>query len=195
MNRKKKLLAAGLAVLGAALAVCWKFRRQPASAEESLPVADDRPEDAFLREWTAVLSDNARVFNGLFGGLYRVQNGDAPKPEKVLREWCQRTHYRWEGEPVDLLCREQILPLIETADARGLGKWAGLLLEAAAAAGITREEAAVLVLTEDNADAYLEWDGDALYPEDAVEVITPAWYRNGKTLEQGLCRKTGSSAD
>lgn len=48
-------------------------------------------EDIFRREWTSVLMENARVFNG----LKRVQSGTAKKPEKVLREWSQHTHYKW----------------------------------------------------------------------------------------------------
>lgn len=90
---------------------------------------------------------------------------------------------------MDILCQQHIVPLIETEDRDALTKWASLLLEAAAAAGITREEAASLVLSEHNSEAYIEWDGCELYPEDEVEIITPAWYQNNKVLEQGQCRK------
>ncbi len=152
-------------------------------------------EDIFRREWTLVLTENARVFNGLFNGLKRVQSGTAKKPEKVLREWSQRTHYRWENEPVDTLCQEQIVPLIEAQDREDLTKWACLLLDAAAAAGIRNEEAETLTLTEENADAYVEWDGNDLYPEDEIEVITPAWYQNGRVLEQGQCRKRNTEEE
>lgn len=190
MKGKIKLLTAGLAALGAVAAVCWRLRRQSADAEESAPdVQCETAEDQFLREWTNILTDNARVFNGLFSGLHRVQIGCAKKPEKVLREWCQRTHYRWQNEQVDILCQQHIASLIESADRDALIKWANLLLEAAAAAGITREEEGSVVLTEHNSEAYIEWDGCELYPEDEVEVITPAWYQNGKILEQGQCRK------
>lgn len=181
--------AIGVCAAGAAALYCRHRQKnaEPLRAEETT-------EDAFLSEWTAVLKDNARVFNGLFGGLYRVKIGSTKKPEKVLREWCQRTHYRWENQPVDHLCREQILPAIEAGDPEQLKKWACLLLDAAAAAGITREEAASLVLTEDSVEAYIEWDGEELYPEDEVEILSPAWYQNGKVLEQGQCRKVPAPA-
>lgn len=145
-------------------------------------------EDTFLHEWTAVLTGNARTFNGLYNGLLRVHSGSVKKPEKVLREWIQRTHYKFENQPVDTLCQENIRPLIEAEDRVGLTKWANLLLNAATAAGITKEEATMLVLTESNADAYVEWDDNDLYPEDKIEIITPAWYQNGKVLEQGQCK-------
>lgn len=152
-------------------------------------------EGTFNQEWTAVLTENARIFNGLYNGLLRVQSGNAKKPEKVLREWCQRTHYKWEHQPVDTLCQEQLVPLIEAEDRESLTRWANLLLEAAAAAGITKEEASTLTLTEDNADAYVEWDGNDLYPEDEIEVIAPAWYQNGKVLEQGQCKKVNAGEE
>ena len=152
----------------------------------------ENTESIFQREWTIVLTENASTFNGLYSGLMRVRNGNAKRPEKVLREWCQRTHYKFEDQPVDILCQENIQPLIEAADRDGLTKWANLLLDAAAAAGITKEETSSLVLTEINADAYVEWDGNDLYPEDEIEVITPAWYQNGKILEQGQCRKVNT---
>ena len=148
-----------------------------------------RKKDDPAAVWTAVLKDNARVFNGLFGGLYRVQIGRARKPEKVLREWCQRTRNHWEGEPVDILCREQILPLIESQDREGLISWADRLLEAAAAAGILRDEAPSLVLSEVSAQAYVEWDGEPLFPGDEVQILSPAWYQHHDVLEQGQCQK------
>lgn len=181
---KLRLYAAAMAI-GLCAAAVMALRRRDRGETEMTETAEER----FRREWAALLTENARVFNGLFSGLLRVCSGAARKPEKVLREWCQRTHYKWENEPVDILCREQILPLIETADVEGLARWAELLLDAASVAGITREADAVLVLTDSSAGAYVEWDGEELYPEDEVEIISPAWYQNGKVLEQGQCRK------
>lgn len=157
-------------------------------SEELVP-QQKTTEEIFVREWTPILAEHARVFNGLFNGLRRVKTGSAKKPEKVLREWCQRTHYKWENEPVDMLCQEHIASLITDGDRENLTKWACLLMDAAVAAGVTMEEGEILILTEENADAYVEWDGNELYPEDEIEIITPAWYQNGKVLEQGQCRK------
>ncbi|MBQ8621405.1 MAG: hypothetical protein IJ422_03725 [Oscillospiraceae bacterium] len=188
----KKWLTVGLGFVAAlAVSVYWKLHGRPTVIDgEAVYDEPGEPVEAvFLREWTAVLGENARVFNGLFGGLLRVRDGAAKRPEKVLREWCQRAHYRWENEPVDTLCREQILPLIDGADVVGLKKWAGLLLEAAAAAGISKDDGATLVLTARSAEGYIDWDGGELYPEDVVEILSPAWYQNGRILEQGQCRK------
>lgn len=171
--------AAGLCAAAAAV-LHLRHRRKP----KPEPV-----EDCFRAEWTRILKADARVFNGLFSGLLRIRTGSAKKPEKVLREWCQRTHYQFENQTADTLCQQQLLPLIESAHRDGLSKWANLLLEAAEAAGITRETARILVLTQTNAADYVEWDGEELYPDDTVEIITPAWYHGGKLLEQGQCRK------
>ena len=169
--------AAGLCAAGAAVL----YLRQRRKAEPA--------EDPFRAEWIRILTTDARVFNGLFSGLRRIRTGSTKKPEKVLREWCQRTHYQFENQPADTLCQQKILPLIEGRDRDGLAKWANLLLEAAQAAGITHETARILALSEQTVSDYVEWDGEELYPDDTVEIITPAWYQNGKLLEQGQCRK------
>lgn len=176
--------AVGLCAAGAVALYFWHRKKN------AVPVRKvETVEDRFIAEWTTVLTEGARVFNGLFSGLQRVVDGVAKKPEKVLREWCQRTHYKWENAQVDILCQQYIVPLIESADREALTNWASLLLDAAAAAGITKEKAATLVLTESNVADYVEWDGNDLYPEDEIEIITPAWHQNGKLLEQGQCRK------
>jgi len=182
--------AIGLCAAGAVALYCRQRRKtvKPAPKQECI-------EDRFLSEWTAVLAEDARVFNGLFSGLQRVISGTAKKPEKVLREWCQRTRYKWENKQADLLCRQHIVPLLEKADRDALTKWASLLLEAAAAAGITRETAQNLVLTEGDSGDYVEWDGNDLYSGDEVEIISPAWYQNGRLLEQGQCRNLRAEAE
>lgn len=191
-------LKAGIYIAAAAVVLCvgsavagyaW-YRRKKAKAH----LGEETVESRFIAEWTEVLSNEARLFNGLYDGVYRVANGTARRPEKILREWSQRTHYRWENEAVDILCQEHLVPLIEAVDGNALTKWASLMLDAASAAGITRESAEKLVLTDSNAADYVEWDGNDLYSEDEIEIITPAWYQNGKLLEQGQCRKVSAEA-
>lgn len=176
--------AIGLCAAGAAV-LYWRYRGKKV---EAIPKAETE-EDRFHAAWADLLAENARVFNGLFSGLQRIQEGSSKKPEKVLREWCQRAHYKWEGTQADLLCQRQIVPLIEAGDREGMAKWAKLLLAAASAAGITKETLKKTVLTEENAAHYVEWDGNDIYPEDEVEIVAPAWYQNGKLLEQGQCKK------
>ena len=192
MKKKKHLLAAGIGLCaGVLIVLCRKICKKNADKYTDAGKVTQKPEsleNVFVREWSVALEENARTFNGLYNGLLRVQRGNAKKPEKILREWCQRTHYKFENQSVDELCRVHIIPLIETEDRDGITKFANLLLDAAAAAGITREETTILVLTESNADAYVEWDGNELYPEDEIEILTPAWYQNGKLLEQGQCK-------
>lgn len=157
--------------------------KTPARAHE------ETPEERFVREWTAAFTQSARTFNGLYQGLQRVVDGKAKKPEKVLREWCARTRYKWEQQPPSQLCEELILPLLGGGDREAFAKWSGMLLEAAAAAGIVRGAGGKMTLDESNVNDYTDWDGETLYVEDEVEVLFPAWYQNGVLLEQGSCRK------
>ena len=112
---------------------CFRFFRKKESVE-----------NIFIQEWVAALTENARVFNGLYSGLLRIHEGTAKNPVRILREWCQRTHYKFENQSVDTLCQEYIVPLFEEEQHDTLLKWVNLLLEAAKQAGITREEASAL---------------------------------------------------
>lgn len=143
----------------------------------------------FVRAWTDALTTDAKTFNGLFSGVRRVADGEAKKPDKVIREWCARTRYKWEDQPIVELCNQTLVALTEGGTEKEYRKWAGLLLKAAAAAGITTEADKQLTLDESNVNAYVEWDGEDLYVGDTVEVMNPAWYQNGQVLEQGHCKK------
>lgn len=139
-------------------------------------------------EWVNILSENSRVFNGLYGGLLRVCEGKSKKPEKIIREWCQRANNRWADEAVDVICKEQIEPLIEKNDVAGIVNYARLLLKAAEAAGITHDEDEFILLDEEKVSSYIEWDGKELEEGLKVEILAPAWYQNGKLIEQGSVR-------
>lgn len=191
MKKAKHLIAVGIGLCTSVTVLYWKLHKKKSVPAEKVTAPEPEcVENLFCGEWITILEENARVFNGLYNGLLRVVSGNAKKPEKILREWIQRTHYKFENQSVDVLCQENIRPLIEAEDREALTKWANCLLDAALAAGIAKEEMTELVLTEANADAYVEWDGNDLYPEDKIEIITPAWYQKGKILEQGQCRKT-----
>lgn len=101
MKKAIQLILVGVTLCTCAVvALYWKLRRkQPVvdtTAEVTAP-AEKTPEEIFCQEWKSTLDENARVFNGLYNGLWRVHCGSAKKPEKVLREWSQRTHYKFEN--------------------------------------------------------------------------------------------------
>lgn len=205
--RKRYCITVTIGAGAIAAAVCGALlymRNKRKTQESGLPEAEaldvlegkapaapepETPEVQFVNEWIQVLKESAKTFSGLYQGLIRIVEGKAKKPEKVLREWCARTRYRWEGKLPAALCEEWIVPLLEGEMQSELGKWAALLLQAAGAAGITRAKETRLLLDEQNVNDYTEWEGEPLYVGDSVEVMSPAWYQNGKLLEQGNCRK------
>lgn len=146
-------------------------------------------EERLLRAWTAALTERAEVFNGLYSGLVRVREGTAKKRAHILGEWWTRTRYQWEEQELERLGRKYLEPLASEGSDEDYIKCAGLLLQAAEAAGVTQEQAGELVLDETNTNAYVEWEGQELYLGDRVEVMTPAWYQKGRVIEQGHCRK------
>lgn len=175
------VLAAFAAVLCGVAAYRWRRKRK----------RKHDAENQFREVWSELLRDydGARVYNGLYGGLRRVCDGKAKRPERVLREWCQRTRYRWEGEAADKLCASVLLPAAEAGDYETMSHWTKALLDAAHSAGITTEREIKLILDESNVNAYADWDGETLYVGDSVEVLNPAWYHGNRALEQGQCKR------
>ena len=140
-------------------------------------------EEIFLHQWTLVLKDNASVFNGLYNGLQKIADGKAKKPESVIAEWWTRTRYKWENQPITEISRKYM----ENADYNKCVNIAKLLLKAAHDADISKENNKEIILDELSARAYLEWNGNEIFPYDKVKIITPAWYQYNHVIEQGHC--------
>ena len=140
-----------------------------------------------VREWAAVLKTDARLYTGLYAGLVRVADGKAKASQKMLREWYDRTRFKWENGEITKLCKHTLKPVIERGRTEECARWAMLLLRASEKAGIHREEAETLILDEKNAAAYTEWNGEDLFVGDTVKIMNPAWYQDNKVIEQGTC--------
>lgn len=140
-------------------------------------------EEIFLHQWTLVLKDNASVFNGLYNGLQKIADGKAKKPESVIAEWWTRTRYKWENQPITEISKK----CLENAKGNDCVKWAKLLLKAAYDAEISKENNKEIILDEVSVRAYLEWNGNEIFPDDKVKIITPAWYQYNHVIEQGHC--------
>lgn len=106
MKKTKWIVTRGVRVLAGAgiqyLRRFWKKIR-----------ASETPEEKALREWSELLTADAGVYTGMFSSLKRVVEGKAKKPEKVLREWCARTSYKWPEGKAAQLCQEYLMPAAE----------------------------------------------------------------------------------
>lgn len=188
MKKQKFVLAGTIALgLGAAARFLKKYIVRNPEKQQAGTL-----EDRFQAEWTTVLQTDAKLYNGLYAGVDRVSQKEAKKPEQILKEWLSRTVYKWENSPIEELCRETLVPAIESREPQLCAKWAELLLQAAQAAGITKETAEELELNETSIRAYVEWDGEELYIGDRVKVLHPAWYQKEQIIEQGHCNLISS---
>lgn len=68
---------------------------------------------------------NALIHDGLARGLHEVAKAlDAKKAQACfLAENCEEPEYK---KLVEALCKEHRVPLVEVADSKELGEWAGL---------------------------------------------------------------------
>lgn len=140
----------------------------------------------FYSEWCLVFRGNSKVYNGMFASIKRVSEGKAKNPDKVINELCSRTYYNIKKSDIEALCTITTEKL--SSENKKKDKWLKLLLNAIEDASIRCEEKDVLIINETNINDYIEWDGCEIYPDDLVEIINPAWYQDGKLIEQGLCK-------
>lgn len=185
----KKATLIFVGAIGFGTGIAAYFLRKHLTIKDIPPQPTETLENRFQTQWTAILQTDAELYNGLYAGLERVSGRAAKKPEKILKEWYSRTVYQWEKEPIAALCKETLAPAVESADPDACAKWAELLLNAARAAGITKETAEELELDETTIRAYEEWDGNDLYVGDHVRILHPAWYQSGHVIEQGHCTR------
>lgn len=150
----------------------------------------EKPEARFTREWSEVLTEYADVFNGLYAGLKRAADGQMKKKKaSVLNEWRLRAHYRWEGESIDEITAACLEPLTDDSEDAEIIKWAKLLMEAVENAGIICDTEESLILDENSVNAYADWNGGELYPDDSINIMSPAWYQDERVIEKGYCTK------
>lgn len=140
----------------------------------------------FYSEWCLIFKENSKVYNGMFASIKRVSDGKAKNSDKVIKELCSRTSYNIKKSDIEDLCTLTADKL--SSENRKRDKWLKLLLKAIEDASIRCEEKDVLIINETNINDYIEWDGCEIYPDDVVEIINPAWYQDGKLIEQGLCK-------
>ena len=136
----------------------------------------------FSAECRKVLKSNAKSYNGLFTGVYKIAMGNTKRAENVINEWYNRSKNCFPDSSVVTLIKK-----ILSCDSEGRIAIAKAIMLAAKKADITKENDQELVLNEKNLSAYSEWNGNDLYEGSKVKIISPAWYQNGEIVEQGHC--------
>lgn len=139
----------------------------------------------FYSGWYLAFKENAKIYNGMFTPLKRVLEGKSKNPEKVIKELCSRTLYNAENSDTQKLCKITAEKLSSQNKKRD--KWLSLLMKAVKDASVRCEEKDRIIIDETNINDYIEWDSNELNEGDIVEIMNPAWYQNGKTIEQGHC--------
>lgn len=139
----------------------------------------------FYNGWQRIFTENAKVFNGMFASVKRMSEGKAKNPDKVVKELCSRAEYNIDRPEIKKLCKITADNL--SSDNRKRDKWIKLLMTAVEDALIYCENKSTLEISEKNINDYIEWDGNEICLGDTVDVMNPAWYQNGKLIEQGHC--------
>lgn len=137
---------------------------------------------------TILFTNNAATFNGLYNGIYRIATEQNKKNFKPLDEFYQRMCYLTEYSDL----AKQLSPFFPTSvqSEKQLLSFCKILLSSMKSACIFHtEKSDTVILTKDNVMHYEDWDGNELYVDDTVKIISPAWYQEGHILEKGYCTK------
>ena len=136
----------------------------------------------FSVECRKILKSNAKSYNGLFTGVYKIATGNIKRAESVINEWYNRSKNCFPDSSMATLIEKII-----SHDPVGRLSIANAIMSAAKKSKISKENVEELILTDRNASAYSEWNGKAIYEGDKVKIISPAWYQNDEIIEQGYC--------
>ncbi len=139
----------------------------------------------FYNGWCLVFKENAKIYNGMFNSLKKMSEGKTKNTDKIVKELCSRTEYNVKNIDTKQLC--EITQQKLCAQNKKTDKWMKLLMKAIDYAAIYCESEKRLVLDESNTNDYTEWDMNEICVGDTVEVLNPAWYQDGKLIEQGHC--------
>lgn len=142
----------------------------------------------FQKLWHKAFEENANMFTGLYNSILKIAGGNSKKPAKTFHELWQRAHLKWDEAPIDILSKQIFDNLAAKNSNKAYTKTASRLLKAMQKAGFVHDEInQILKLTSSTILAYTEWDGNEIYEDDVVSVMIPAWYHDGKVIEQGVC--------
>lgn len=182
--KKKSRIALGIILLSSA---CLCVFRKAGLKKSNKP--QKKLEDEFVDRFTEILTENAKVYTGMYTSVWKAVTGKKGKADKIVKEWNTRTRYQWENDPI-IGCSDELLKkLSETSGEDGNWEYLALVFEAIKRAGISADAEQNFVLDEANVQAYHEWEERELYIGDQVQVISPAWYQKCEMIEMGYCSK------
>lgn len=146
-------------------------------------------QDEFTALWQSIFTQHAEIFCGLFGGMYKLSQGELKRKKSVLTEWCARVNNCLDEAAV-VSMETTIKPLIAQDLPNETKNAAEKLMNAAKAADITHETEQEITITENNLNDYTNLIGDDFSPDDKIKILAGAWYQGEKLLEKGVAKPT-----
>ena len=136
-------------------------------------------------ELIRLFTEKAESVNGLYNGLDRIFNGDATRNSKSINEFYQRLSYIPEYSDLYALMQKKY-PL-EDLTPKKLSKLGAAVSGAILHAEITHSSKGELITADrETVLQYQAWNGEELFPDGKIRVVMPAWFQNGKLIEQGF---------
>lgn len=127
---------------------------------------------------------NASKFMGTFEPLFRaVHKSDVSLENKtnIYEDWCLRLR---------TVCHHDIYArYVESTSSIEISERLELLLQEIVSCGVVRDDRLYLVVDNETACRYIDWEGAPLVAGENVRIASAAWSLNGMCIEKGIVIK------
>ena len=165
-----RLLFAGICI---GIVIDWLYQAYYKRSSKHVVVF---PEDNFV--------DNVLTFTGTFEPLYHaVHKSDVSLENKIniYEDWCLRLR---------AVCNDDIYTkYVNGISSLEISERLELLLQEIVSCGVVRDDRLWLVVDDETACRYIDWEGSPLVVGEKVKVASASWSLNGKCIEKGIVIK------
>ena len=127
---------------------------------------------------------NASKFSGTFEPLFRaVHKSDVSLENKtnIYEDWCLRLR---------AVCHHDIyVRYVESISSMEIPERLDLLLQEIVSCGVIRDDRLSLVVDNETAYRYIDWEGAPLVVGEYVRIASSSWSLNGVCIEKGIVIK------
>lgn len=127
---------------------------------------------------------NASKFTGTFEPLFRaVHKSDVSLEDKthIYEDWCLRLR---------AICHEDIYAkYVDSISSIEVSERLELLLQEIVSCGVVRDDRLFLVVDNETACRYIDWEGFSPVIGENVRIASAAWLLNGMCIEKGVVIK------
>lgn len=175
--------------LGIGGAIYWLKKNQEHNKQSLMPTGVGNKDVECSKRDIAPFPKNDFVknvlkFTGTFEPLYNaVHKSDISSEDKtnIYQDWCLRLR---------TVCNDAVYTKWTTRMSRiQISERLELLLQEIVSCGVVRDDRVYLIVDDDTARQYIDWEGIPLVIGDKMRIASASWTLHGKCIEKGIVTK------